>query len=118
MLYYLATWKWPFKLHSAQTLWIGLTLYAFLTNNKIAFLIVILLRIILYLYRQIKYNKIANLIPLIRISLVLLSCLLIIYNQHYILSILPLVIGEIIDRVEFYNELSVPNPEVEFALRN
>ncbi len=110
MLYSLATWRWPIKMHSAQTLFIGITFYAALTSSYLILAFILAFRLTIYFYKSINSLKI---IHTLRIILPIASFGLLL-NQQFILPLALLLIGEIIDRIEFYNELNVPDPKKEF----
>ena len=113
MLYGLATWKWPAKIHSAQTLFIGITIFTLLINQPEIFYMIIFFRLLLYFYRKIKYHQIIKLTSFFRIILALASVFLLSKGFSIFHILTPLVLGEIIDRIEFYNELNVPEPRNE-----
>ncbi|MFP4024138.1 MAG: DmsC/YnfH family molybdoenzyme membrane anchor subunit [Thiohalospira sp.] len=113
MIYRLATWKWPAKIHSAQTLFIGLTFFVLLANQPEIFYMIIFFRLLLYFYRKIKYHQIIKLTNFLRIFLGLTSVFLLSKGFSMIYVLAPLILSELIDRIEFYNELKVPAPEIE-----
>lgn len=112
MLYYLATWKWPLKIHSAQTVLVGLSLFLFFTNMYYGFVFIASFRLTLYIYRQIKLSG-RTIIITIRILSLLISALLFYFGKPILISISVFMLGEIIDRIQFYNELNVPDPSTE-----
>ncbi len=107
-LYELAMWKWPLKLHSAQTLLISTSLILLLSQKPLLFLVFAILRIALYFARVILMKKKFHPIRIIRILLLLFT----VFGLYYSLDILVLIgmftIGEIVDRIEFYSELATP----------
>lgn len=109
MLYRLATWQWPLKMHSAQSLLIAISLFAFLTNRYYLFVFILSFRLTLYAYRKYKYKKNDWFISSIRISFPILSAILFYVSQDIKIPLIVLSLGEIIDRIEFYNELNIPN---------
>jgi len=116
MLYQLATRKWPAKIHSAQTLFIGITVFALLASKPEVFYMIVFFRLLLYIYRKIKYHRIIHLISFLRITLAI-SCMILMSNNFPMYFILiSFALGELIDRIEFYNELNVPEPKDEFYL--
>ena len=115
MLYLLATWQWTLKIHSAQTLFSGITLYALCAQLNQIFLILILFRLVLYVYRKFKSESKNYFQSVIRICSMIFSLILVFTNQPLITILTILFIGEIIDRIEFYNELNVPEPRNEIA---
>lgn len=111
MLYRLASWRWPLKIHSAQTLLIGISLFALLTNRYFLFVFTLSLRLTLYVYRKYEYRKDDLFYSILRIASPISSAIVFYTLPEYI--IIPLILmllGEIIDRIEFYNELNVPEP--------
>jgi len=113
MLYKLATWKWPLKIHSAQTIFIGITLFALLTNSYYILSFIISFRLTIYIYQKIK-NKALNFISILRVVSILTTVILLYISSLNILIISILFLGEVIDRIGFYNELNVPDPSNEF----
>jgi len=113
MLYRIATWNWPLKLHSAQTIFIALTLFALLSNKVYLLIFIISFRLTIYVYRKIFYAEKNWLIPIFRIILALATIIATIISELILLTIIFFAIGEIIDRIEFYNELNVPKPQEE-----
>ncbi len=112
MIYMLATWKWPLKIHSAQTFLIGLTLFSLLSQNIYLLIFLIGFRATIYIKRKIIYKKNEWAISIFRILLLINTSILILFEQTT-LALLLFAIGEIIDRIEFYNELNVPYPKTE-----
>lgn len=111
MLYSLAHWNWPLKIHSANTLLIGLTLTAFMADYKLTVIFLIAFRFTLYIYR--KYISKEHLILSILRILSLLISIILFYMDAFIVGLITFSFGEIIDRIEFYSELKVPNPKNE-----
>ncbi|HSH50292.1 MAG TPA: DmsC/YnfH family molybdoenzyme membrane anchor subunit [Bacteroidales bacterium] len=114
MLYKLATWKWPSKFHSAQTLFMSITVFALLADQPEAFYMIVFFRILLYVYRKIKYRRIIELFSFFRIALAISSMILLNNDYPMIFIFSLLALSELIDRIEFYNELKVPEPKDEF----
>lgn len=116
MLYRPATWNWPMKTHSGQVVAIGLSLVLLLKSAVLVFGVIAVLRIFLYFYRKLKYNRLWSVFTAVRIiSLVLGVVLLQMENGLY--AILVFALGEVIDRIEFYNELKVSSPQDHFEQR-
>jgi Fe-S-cluster-containing dehydrogenase component len=111
MLYRLASWRWPLKIHSAQTLLIGISLFALLTNWYYMFVFTLSFRLTLYVYRKYEYGKEDWFHSILRIIFPISSAIAFYTSQeHIIMPIILLLLGEIIDRIDFYNELNVPEP--------
>ncbi|MGE0089385.1 MAG: DmsC/YnfH family molybdoenzyme membrane anchor subunit [Bacteroidales bacterium] len=115
MLYQLATWKWPLKIHSAQSLFIAITIYAFITGSLPFILFIATLRLLLYGYRKFKTHQHFNIITIFRVLVIIFAVVLLYLNNSTWLIFVVLLVGELIDRIEFYNELNVPNPAIEFS---
>ena len=115
MLYSLATWRWPIKIHSAQSVFIGITIYLILVNSIYLLAFILTFRLTIYIFRAFISSNTNLILPVLRILLPCIAFGVLLY-QELILSILLLIIGEIIDRVQFYNELGVPDPKEEFHL--
>ena len=112
-LYRLAFWNWKIKIHSAQTLFSSFSLFL-LSGGHLAWLLgVSALRIALYLYRKPEYSHLNLLhasMAVCRVLFLILSVGILYYTANIWLSTLIFLAGEIIDRIEFYNELSLPDP--------
>lgn len=118
MLYSVATWRWELKIHSAQTILIGISLFTFFIGWYYLFVFIISFRLTIYIYRKFVITKNDLIISIIRIILPIIAIIMLYNSQHYILSVILFALGEVIDRIEFYNDLNVPDPKVEFALQN
>jgi len=114
MLYKLANWRWPVKIHPAQTLFIGISLYALFIGRFELFTGIILFRIILYLYRKSKSEKANPIGIILRLALWIAPVITFYLDVDFYLTLSILLMGEILGRIEFYNELSVPEPGKEF----
>jgi Fe-S-cluster-containing dehydrogenase component/DMSO reductase anchor subunit len=115
MLYKIATWKWPLKIHSAQTLFIGITFFAYFNEWYYLLVFIASCRMTIYIYRKYKLQKQNILLSILRVSSFITALILIAHSTISIIILSILILSEIIDRVEFYNELNVPNPTNEFS---
>jgi len=115
MVYNLAKWRWPLKIHSAQTMLIGISLFTLFYELYQAFIAIIVFRFLLYIYRKLKTEKNNNFLSTIRIISFVLSIVFVSTNQELYLILAAMISGEIIDRIEFYNELNVPDPKIEMG---
>jgi Fe-S-cluster-containing dehydrogenase component/DMSO reductase anchor subunit len=110
-LYTLAFWNWKIKIHSAQTLFSALSIFLLL-NDSLEFLIALsIIRIALYLIRKPKYRDMKR--PQVwkmcaRLLFLTLAICIAIYSRHLWLAAFVLMLGEVIDRIEFYDELNLP----------
>ena len=104
----------PFEISKfAQTVLLGITLFAAFIGWNYLFVFIISFRLTIYIYR--KYATINKnfIISIIRITIPL-AAILLFNNQNFLLITGLIAIGEIIDRLEFYNELNVPDPRNEY----
>jgi hypothetical protein len=112
MLYQAATWRWTLKLHSAQTLLIGLSLFLLLSEMPGPFAAIGFVRILLYLYKQWGKRTMLSLSGLSRVVLLVITILLSFFMEGWI-PVFIFALGEILDRITFYNELTVSHPQIE-----
>ncbi len=113
MVYKSAKWRWPIEIHSAQTMLIGISLFTLFYDWYQAFIAITVFRFLLYFYRKIKTETGNKFLSTIRIISFVLSIVFISTNQELYLILIAVIPGEIIDRIEFYNELNVPDPKSE-----
>jgi Fe-S-cluster-containing dehydrogenase component len=116
MLYNIASWKWSLKIHSAQTVLTGITLFAVFAEWTYLFIFIMSFRLTIYIYRKLTINNKNLFISVLRITLALAATILLIINQDFLYIIGIIAVAEIIDRIEFYNELEVPNPRNDFII--
>jgi DMSO reductase anchor subunit len=112
-LYSLAFWNWKLKIHSAQTLFLALSFFLLLQGKMELFLALGILRIVLYLFRKPKLSALGSIQVLsmsTRLLALLASMLMTYFNAYWEVSLLCFSLGEVLDRIEFYNELQVPSP--------
>jgi Fe-S-cluster-containing dehydrogenase component/DMSO reductase anchor subunit len=110
MLYNIANWKWPLKTHSSQTILIGISLFAVFTGSVYLFVFIMSFRLTIYIYRKFILKDKYIFISVLRVILPSAATFLLLNNQNIALIIGLIAVAEIIDRIEFYNELEVPNP--------
>ncbi|NOQ26503.1 MAG: hypothetical protein GQ564_14185 [Bacteroidales bacterium] len=118
MLYRIATWRWELKIHSAQTILIGISLFAFFIGWYYLLVFIISFRLTIYVYRKIVITKNDLILSSLRAILPIIAIIMLYNSQYYILSLILIALGEVIDRIEFYNELNVPDPKIEFESQN
>jgi len=118
MLYKLANWRWPVKIHPAQTLFIGISLYALFIGRFELFTGIILFRIILYIYHKVKSEKNNWFSHAIQLTLWIAPIVTFYTDVEFYLTLSIFLMSEIMGRIGFYNELNVPDPGLEFSLRN
>ncbi len=114
MLYQAATWRWKSKLHSAQVIWIAISVFFLLKGMLTAFAVIGFLRILLYFYRKTTPAARGQLMAWSRLTF-LAGAVVFSFYQSIEIAIILFVAGEILDRVEFYNELKVSHPQEEIA---
>ena len=117
MLYNIASWKWLLKIHSAQTILIGISFFALLTGYTYLFVFIISFRLTIYIYRKSIIHYKNTFISVLRIALTLAAAILLFMNQDFLFVIGLIAIAEIIDRIEFYSELRVSDPEEEMQIK-
>jgi DMSO reductase anchor subunit len=112
-LYSLAFWKWKLKIHSSQTLFLALSLYFLLQDFLTVFMVLSILRMGLYIIRNSQSGDLSRahiLLKSFRV-LALTAAILVLYSTGNVwISTLCFLLGEVVDRIEFYNELNVPEP--------
>lgn len=112
MLYRVATWGWTIKIHSAQVILIGLSLYFLLAGHLEAFAVIGLGRIFLYLYRKETPGRWRLGFTRVR-PLILVTAIFTVFWEEGWVPVFIFALGEILDRIEFYNELNVSHPQTE-----
>lgn len=110
-LYVLATWQWPMRIHSAQTLFIAAALVFLLKTWVVAFVILSIIRISLYVGRGLMMYEKMKWFRVLRILILLFVIFGFIYSINLYLLVAVLLLGELMDRIEFYNELNVVTPQ-------
>lgn len=114
MLYQTATWRWKTKLHSAQVMWIAISVFFLLKGMLPAFGVIGFLRILLYFYRKTTPVARGQFMAWLRLTL-LAGAVVFGFYQSFGMSIMLFAAGEILDRIEFYNELKVSHPQEEIG---
>ncbi len=119
-LYRVALKTVPWNLHSAHTLFNGLFLLGLLARNPVLALIMSLLKAGLYLHRKNHFAEIGTPIrPWLSTLRLGVGCLgpLWVAGTHPMLAVALAVLGDLIDRGEFYDELAIPTPQSDLVLR-
>jgi Fe-S-cluster-containing dehydrogenase component/DMSO reductase anchor subunit len=114
MLYRVANWNWPTSVHSAQTLLIAFTITLFVKDLMLFLSLMIFIRLILYIFRKQSVAKKSILVSFLRVSFLLTALLPLVFEIDQLIILCLFSVGEIIDRIEFYNELNVSDPGSEF----
>lgn len=124
MVYHLAIKKSKYGLHSAHVFLSGLLFFGIFSQNYIVFIGIAVFKLILYIYRKRyfftkhQFSKLwwlsASRMDFI-ISYPLLFWLLGLNNLSYWILV-SFILGEIIDRVEYYNELEIITPQKQFYI--
>ncbi|MBT4412290.1 MAG: dimethyl sulfoxide reductase anchor subunit [Bacteroidetes bacterium] len=118
MVYHVFDRRDKIPLHSAMIWSSGFLIFAYLTGVPSLFGFIILLKTGLYIYRKIIYIKLHTkllIVPtIIRIISLMVPLVLIFYLFELLWWVIPVVfmVGEIIDRSEFYHEAEVNTPEL------
>jgi hypothetical protein len=115
------------NIHSASVFLSAMLLTAILANNDLLFYTVIILKSLLYVYRKvyfwIQHQSINFWVSGIRVLIGIVFPMLLmqfrLYDHPYFIFIV-IMIGEIIDRVEFYLELDIitPQKQIEHDVAN
>ena len=116
----------PLNFHSAHTLLNGLYLTGILTGNGLIFGLMGGMKCFLYTYRKVLFKrtgrKVRPLISLLRVGFgFLLPLVFFLLNfenmaDYYGLAILGVILGELIDRTEYYDELDIVTPRKQMLL--
>lgn len=107
-LYQPVQMHWKNKIHSAQVLFIAISFYLILNNLYIYWFIAMLLRLYLFSTQSLRSgfnDKIILSLRFLRVLSIFLTGLFLISSYSYIAIIIAFSIGEIIDRILFYDEL-------------
>lgn len=114
-LYCVAMWRWPLKIHSAQTLFMAMVFVFYVNEWMYALIVVVSIRFALYLFRKVFYKRLLFL-DLIRLSTFFLVVFLL-NTGHFIPGLFLLFLGDLIDRIDFYNELRISHPVEEMQYK-
>ncbi len=107
-LYQPAQLYWKTQFHSAQVIFIALSYFLLCSNLYLIFGLLMLVRLYLFLIGN-KPVELPAIVKIIRILSVILTALFIVIDFSIWYSILIFTIGEIIDRVVFYQDLDIPD---------
>ncbi len=107
--------------HSAQTLFTAMLFIPIFLESFFPFIFVLSLKILLYIYRKVEYKRMDKdprlIVSSVRILTALVSpllLLLMIPETAWLIILCSTLVGELIDRMEFYYELEYITPEKEF----
>ena len=114
LLYGLARWRWPLRIHSAETLFIASTLYALISATVWLGLILGLIRTGVYIAWLVRQRTAFRLEHFIRLLCLWSAIVLVWIDFGHAYAFLFFTVGEIIDRTHFYDSLNVPDPGEEF----
>jgi DMSO reductase anchor subunit len=115
-LYDVATWQWPTELHSAQTLWMGLSAISFLNGWVIVFLVAALLRIILTVWHQYKLPEHKNWFLFTGGLMLLTTVVGMVLRLPFFVLLIVFLAGEIMQRIGFYQALQVASPQNDLKM--
>ncbi|MFC2151351.1 hypothetical protein ACFLSE_02390, partial [Bacteroidota bacterium] len=88
------------------------------TNWYYLFTFILAFRLTIYIYRKLSLPRKDSIITALRVTFPIVSFVLFYNSIGFIYVIILLGASEIIDRIEFYNELNVPDPKTEMNLKN
>lgn len=116
----------PLNFHSAHTLLNGLYLTGILMLNGLIFGLMGGLKLFLYLYRKLHFRRTRRktrlLVSILRVStgflapLILLTVKPSIMINYYGYIMISVIIGEVIDRTEYYDEMDIVTPRKQMLL--
>jgi hypothetical protein len=125
-IYQVAMQVGPLNFHSAHTLLNGLYLTGILTRSGLLFGLMGVIKLFLYLYRKVLFKrakrKTRPLVSFLRIGFGFLVpfFLLVLYPgemmDYYGCVIICVIIGEFIDRTEYYDELDIVTPRKQMLI--
>jgi len=125
-IYQVAMQVSPLNFHSAHTLFNGLYLAGILTGNIFIFGGAGLIKLSLYLHRKFHFKRQRKntrpLVSLLRISFGFIIPFIILVlepgfiNGIYIFLIVSVIVGELIDRTEYYDELDIVTPQKQMLI--
>ncbi len=130
-IYQVAMQVTPLNFHSAHTLFNGLFLTGVLIGNIFLFSIPGLIKLFLYLYRKFHFKQQERnprfLISFLRIALgFIIPLIIFILNPGFLkninitgiygLLVVSVIIGELIDRIEYYDELDIITPRKQILI--
>jgi hypothetical protein len=126
MLYRVALTKIPLPFHSASTFLTALFLFGIFTLSQTIIIIFGIMKLTLYVYRKINfYKNDYSTLPFVSAFRILLGFIfpLIIFfvsvnitGSSFISIASCVILGEVIDRIEFYNELEILTPKQQITL--
>ncbi|MGE4288300.1 MAG: DmsC/YnfH family molybdoenzyme membrane anchor subunit [Salinivirgaceae bacterium] len=115
-LYDVATWQWPTKLHSAQTLWMGLSAITFLNGWIYLFGLVALLRLTLIFWHQFILPENKNWFLFIGTLMLLITVVGMLLRLPFFVLLIVFLAGEIMQRIGFYQALQVASPQNDLEM--
>ncbi|MBI9064693.1 MAG: 4Fe-4S binding protein [Marinilabiliaceae bacterium] len=116
MLYAIAMWRWPLKIHSAQTVLIATSLFFLVKLMPIIFWAIVAVRLILLLIHQYRMPNQSLLLVSLRVGSLLMTAIGLFLGVDLVWLLTAFIVGEIIDRIGFYNQLKVPDVSEEIQL--
>jgi Fe-S-cluster-containing dehydrogenase component/DMSO reductase anchor subunit len=116
-LYDVATWQWPTRLHSAQTLWMGLSAIALLNGWIYLFGLVVLFRFVLGFWHNHKLPENKNLFLFIGGLMLLTTVVGMVFRLPFFVLLIVFLAGEIMQRIGFYQALQVASPQNDLKIK-
>jgi Fe-S-cluster-containing dehydrogenase component len=106
------------KFHSASAILVFLTVYSYCFSIQYLLPITLVLGLFLYFKRKIVMfkNKTLSVISYLRIIIGYLTPVLLLFTGDYTSTLIAVLVGYgiVIDRIEFYNEIEVNSPYINF----
>lgn len=119
MLYAPATWRWKVKIHSAQVIFIVTSIWLLAAGYEVLFLLVTIVRGGIFASQKGFRGRISSLnrsLGFLRIILPVVIISMVIYSVDFFIILIPLLLSDVIDRMEFYEDLNVPDPTEEIFI--
>lgn len=104
-LYKPVQWHWTNRIYSNQLLLSSLSIYLLLNSFIYPFIILVFIRIFLFLIIKTEYLKMS--VKILR-AIFLLSSIVLFFTNFLWLCFIIFIIGEIIERIVFYENLKLP----------
>jgi Fe-S-cluster-containing dehydrogenase component/DMSO reductase anchor subunit len=124
MVYKVAVQKTKINVNSSSVFLTGILFCGILTQNYFIYLIIMVLKSGLYIYKNyydFRNSKISFQIILkyFRLILLIIFSLVMVFSESgtlFWISFSAILLSEIIDRIEFYNELQILTPEIQMDI--
>ena len=119
MVYKLTERKEKYTLHSSMVWITGLLIWSFLSGSTLLLICIVIFKFGLYIARKIQFFRLKLrthfFVSFLRLCclMFLILCVLIGFQANSLFLFFVMLLGEVVDRLEFYNEIDVVTPERE-----